>query len=171
MGRWKITTKDEKERIMSEIIGNKIKEQAVKKVVEAQEFVLKDESGKVRARLGLSKGQPYLSMFDDSGCPSIELGITPVLNGSLPRLVIRHPQSDAMVVLSSNAHGSAGLWLCDGGQANIGSFSVYDSGVDLSMYSPDGEDAEVHFGTTPASMRMDFEGDGENASWRSSPTR
>ena len=37
--------------------------------MEANEFILRDEGGRVRALLGISEGEPLLELYDSNGCP------------------------------------------------------------------------------------------------------
>ena len=37
------------------------------KTIEAQEFILKDNSGRVRARLGMNNEQPSIELYDEHG--------------------------------------------------------------------------------------------------------
>ena len=48
-----------------------------KRIVEADEFVLKDSTGRVRARLGMAEEGPALNLYDENGQPTAMLGSPP----------------------------------------------------------------------------------------------
>jgi hypothetical protein len=46
-----------------------------KRIVEADEFVLKDALGRVRAKLAMGEEGPALNLYDDSGQPRVTVGV------------------------------------------------------------------------------------------------
>ena len=54
-----------------------------KRIVEADEYVLKDSTGRVRARLGMAEEGPALTLYGESGQPTAMLSSSPGGPGSV----------------------------------------------------------------------------------------
>jgi hypothetical protein len=104
----------------------------VAKVIQAEKFVLRDSSGRIRAELStLHGGEPSLVLFDKSLITRAVLG---VINGS-PRLDIYDGNGMRRAVLGATLDGSPRLELYNpdgerrarlGLHANMANFALYD---------------------------------------------
>jgi hypothetical protein len=78
-------------------------------VVEAEEFVLKDRSGNVRAVLGMTNGEPRLRLTGDGGRCEAAIGIgfgaypEPIRSGKTAYLSLREHDTPSIVWLAAEA--------------------------------------------------------------------
>lgn len=110
------------------IVGGQAK---TSKVVEANEFVLKDTNGKVRARLSMEVvARPTLSFYDESG--SIPLALT---GGNEPFIVLSRVGTQETVQLGANqTFTGIGIY-----EKNIrAGFSVQKGARGLELYDVEG---------------------------------
>jgi len=68
-----------------------------KRISEAEEFVLKDGNGTIRARLAMSLDRPTLTLVDAKGMPQVGLA-----GGQEPFLVLNQSSGESQVKLSSS---------------------------------------------------------------------
>lgn len=82
-------------------------------VVEASQFVLKDNKGNVRAVLGCTldeEQEPYLELYDRRGDSRLLMDISP---REVPRLILREKEDKPRLVLDLDKDGSPGVFMLD----------------------------------------------------------
>ncbi len=81
------------------------------KVVEAEQFVVRDASGRVHAVLGtVNKRAVSLALIDKNGKPRVVLGVNP---DGAPRVHLYDKNNTTRAALSTTAEGIPGLGLYD----------------------------------------------------------
>lgn len=102
------------------------------KIVEAQQFVVRDENGKIRASLGVvnSQGTPFLTMNDENGVPRVDIEVQaggyPSFSFSQqdgnPYFVVRRTNSGTTILTLSRGDATPGLIVIvpDAGDVKVG---------------------------------------------------
>lgn len=105
--------------------------QSEKKVVEANEFVLKDEQGRVRARIGLSNdNQPAIDLLDEAGQPRLSLELA--ANQS-PYVTLRDEKARMRADLAVNGDQVALTFLSTTEETTVFLFSADDGDAALAI--------------------------------------
>ena len=111
--------------------------QSRERVVEAQQFLVRDSTGEVRAALGLSDGDPKLILFDKDGTSRAALSLVP--SGS-PFLTLADRDGRPRAALTVLPDGSPILTFSDATITERIEIRLRDEGVpDLRLYEKDGK--------------------------------
>ena len=98
--------------------------------IEAERFVVKDKSGRVRAALSLDSGNPKLALFDESGQEQIALRSTPEQASSLEF----YNRGHIKMVLESSSVGATNLHMINSDhQLAAGLYAWPDGNAGLAL--------------------------------------
>jgi hypothetical protein len=98
--------------------------------VEAQQFILRDETGKMVARLFAAEGGPQLSMYDKDGKPKLVL----MLDGGLPTIMMGGADDAKKIALMSTAKGAVVVTVEGGKDGNLTLGAADGEQVHLTIY-------------------------------------
>jgi len=104
------------------------------RTVEAEKFILRDETGKVRGALGMTPNGPSFSLFDEQGRRRATLG----LGSNGPALVLYDPDGKSRSWLYS-AGELTGLVLQGGEAKQRAELAVSTMGANLGLFDANGE--------------------------------
>lgn len=111
------------------------------KVVEADEFVLRDGKGAVRAMLGFRGGAPLLSFYDEEQTLRVGLGFTPA---GLPTVAILSKDGNIRSSLTVLANDTTALYLYDQNERPHAVLAVKTDGTpSLSVFGKDKEGTAI----------------------------
>lgn len=115
-----------------------------KRVVEAEEFILRDGDGNVRAHLGCEGRKVRLDLCDRDGTGRVSAGV----NGDSSFLSVADPRGTPRIMLGSYEPGiDAGITLADQDGEPIASLTMSDAGsCTLWFYGP-GETIRASLGS------------------------
>jgi hypothetical protein len=122
---------------------------ATPKNIEAESFILKDSSGRVRAELSMSGTGPSFKLHDQSGAALVTLSLNDAAPGG-PFLLLSDPQHHAGLSMSV-LEGAGSQISLTGARADIQAhIGVTPDGTNLGLSDQDGFSTNIGSGIQPA---------------------
>lgn len=128
------------------VVGLAVGAEAKRGNLDAENFVVRDNTGKVRGRLGLSEGGPVLSLYDTQEKARAVLTVSP----SGPFLTFLNANAAPQIVLSA-APDAQGLVIYDGDRKVRATLAIEQKEIALKMWDAGGKTIHRAPHVTPAS--------------------
>ena len=119
-----------------------------RRIIEAEGFILRDATGKMRAALGISEGAPHLSLLDEEGTARIFL----TLAANKPSVWLFDAKANLRVSLATDAGGDGILSLLDGMRKQRAVLGLFPDGSPKLELTAEGERSAVTLAAMSSSM-------------------